>query len=109
MTGRRARALALIISSLLEAGCHAHASPDDCRAMTEHYVDLAIREAPGAAGLSPSQAAAVREVERGLKRADPAFRAVQDRCDQITRTEVSCTKDAISTEGWEGCLGDSGR
>ena len=43
--------------------------------MSEHYVDLAVREAPGAAGLSPSQAAAVREVERGLKRAEPAFRS----------------------------------
>ena len=77
--------------------------------MSEHYVDLAIREAPGGAGLSPSQAAAVREVERGLKRAEPAFRAVQDRCTEVTRAEVSCAIDATSTKAWEGCLGDAGR
>jgi hypothetical protein len=77
--------------------------------MSEHYVDLAVREAPGSANLSPTQAAAVREVERGLKRAQPAFRAVQDRCDQVTRAEFSCAIEAISTKAWEGCLGDAGR
>ena len=105
----RARTLALVACALLEAGCHGHASPDDCRAMSEHYVDLAVREAPGAASLSASQAAAVREVERGLRRAEPAFRAVQDRCGEVTRAEVSCAIDAISTRAWECCLGDAGQ
>jgi hypothetical protein len=110
MTSRRnPSALAFVASALLETACHGHASPDDCRAMSEHYVDLAVREAPGAAALSPAQAAAVREVERGLKRAEPAFRGVQDRCNEVTRTEVSCAIDAISTKAWEGCLGDAGR
>jgi hypothetical protein len=77
--------------------------------MSEHYVDLAVREAPGAAGLSPSQVAAVREVERGLKRAEPAFRVVQDRCGEVTRAEVSCAVDSTTTKAWEGCLGDAGR
>jgi len=77
--------------------------------MSERYVDLAAREAPGAAGLSPSQAAAVREVERGLKRAEPAFRVVQDRCVEVTRAEVSCAIDAASTKAWEACLGDAAR
>ncbi len=102
-------ALALVAVVLAAGACRGHASPDDCRAMSEHYVDLAVREAPGAASLSPAQAAAVREVELGLKRAEPAFRAVQDRCDQVTRAEVSCAVDATSTKAWEGCLGDAGR
>ncbi len=77
--------------------------------MAEHYVDLAVHEAPGAAGLSPTQAAAVREVELGLKRAEPSFRAVQDRCGEVTRAEVSCAMDSTSTRAWEGCLPDAGR
>jgi hypothetical protein len=106
---RRPPSFAIVASALLETACHGHASPADCAAMSEHYVDLAAREAPGAAGLSPSQAAAVREVERGLKRAEPAFRVVQDRCAEVTRAEVSCAIDATSTKAWEGCLGDAGR
>ncbi len=107
--GRRIRTLALLAGALLETACHGRASRDDCRAMSEHYIDLAVREAPGGATLSPAQAAAVREVERGLKRAEPGFRAVEDRCDEVTRAEVSCATDAISTKAWEGCLGDAGR
>ncbi len=107
---RRTGAIALaLVAVALATACRGHASPEDCRAMSEHYVDLAVREAPGAANLSPTQAAAVREVELGLKRAEPAFRAVQDRCDQVTRAEVSCAADSTSTKAWEGCLGDAGR
>jgi len=106
---RRTGALTLVAAALLETACRGHASPEDCRAMSEHYVDLAVREAPGAANLSPTQAAAVREVELGLKRAEPAFRAVQDRCDLVTRAEVSCAVESTSTKAWEGCLGDAGR
>jgi hypothetical protein len=99
----------LLALALLGAACHGHASPDDCRAMSEHYVDLAVLEAPGGASLTPAQASAVREVERGLKRAQPAFRAVQDRCAQVTRAEVSCAVEATSSREWEGCLCDAGR
>jgi hypothetical protein len=109
MTIRPRRAGALAAAALLATACRGHASRDDCRAMSEHYLDLAVREAPGSANLSPTQAAAVRDVELGLKRAEPAFRAVQDRCDQVTRAEVSCAADSTSTKAWEGCLGDAGR
>ena len=89
--------------------CRGRASPEDCHAMTEHYVDLAVREAPGAASMSSAQTAAVREVERGLKRAEPSFRSVQDDCGKVTRAEVSCTIDSTTTKAWEACLRDGGR
>jgi hypothetical protein len=97
------------LSLLLVTACRGHASPDDCRTMTEHYIDLAVREAPGGAGLSPAQAQAVKEVELGLKRAEPSFRVVQDRCGEVTRAEVSCAVDSTSTKAWEACLPDAGR
>jgi hypothetical protein len=92
----------LLLPALL--GCRSHAAPEDCAAMTEHYLDLAVRESPGGAGMSATQAAAVRDVERGVKRAVPSFRAVQDHCDAVTRAEVSCAKDAASTRAWEACV-----
>ena len=41
--------------------------------MTDHYLDLAVKETPNAAAMSSAQAAAVRDVERGLKRAEPSL------------------------------------
>jgi hypothetical protein len=77
--------------------------------MTEHYLDLAVKESPGAASMSPAQRAAVRDVEKGLKRAEPSFRVVQDHCDAVTRAEVSCAVDATTTRAWEGCVHSGAR
>jgi hypothetical protein len=86
------------------AACRGRASPEDCAAITEHYLDLAVKEAPGASAMSSAQAAAVRDVERGLKRAVPAYRVVQDHCETVTRAEVSCAHEAQTTRAWEGCV-----
>src|ERR1700739_2276989 len=85
-------------------GCRGHASPEDCKEMEDHYLDLAVKEMPGAAAMSSAQAAAVRQVERGLKRAEPSFRTVDDHCDAVTRAEVSCATGAKSTKEWEACV-----
>jgi hypothetical protein len=85
-------------------GCRGHASPADCKEMEDHYLDLALKETPGAAAMSSAQAAAVREVERGLKRAEPSFRTVDDHCDAVTRAEVSCAMGAKTTKDWEACV-----
>jgi hypothetical protein len=94
----------LIFLSIPLVSCHGHASAADCKAMTEHYLDLAVKETPQAAALSSAQAAAVRDVERGVKRAVPSFRLVQDHCEALTRAEVSCAVDAESTRAWEACV-----
>jgi hypothetical protein len=113
MTGARHRgalaSLFLAFVAVSPSGCKGRASPEDCRSMTEHYLDLAVGETPGAPALSPKQAGAVRDVERGLKRAEPSFRSVQDHCGDVTRAEVSCAMAADSTKAWEGCLPDAGR
>jgi hypothetical protein len=98
---REARLIVLLAAL---PACHGHASADDCRAMTERYLDLSAKEAPGAAALSSAQAAAVRDVERGLKRAVPAYRQVQDHCEALTRAEVACALDADGTKAWEACV-----
>ncbi len=85
-------------------GCRGRASPEDCAALLERYVDLAVRESPGGSKLSPAQAAAVRDVERGLKRAEPSYRLVDDHCEAIPRAEVSCAMGAETTRAWEACV-----
>jgi hypothetical protein len=95
----------------LAFACRGRASPDDCRAITDHYIDLAVRETPGAAAMTPAQAAAVRDIKRDLKRAEPTYRQVQDHCANVSRLEVSCALDAKTTSEWESCVHplDSGR
>jgi hypothetical protein len=92
------------IAVALLAGCRGHASPEDCAAMSEHYLDLAVKESPASTTRTPAEVAAVREVERGLKRAVPAYRLVQDHCEAVTRAEVSCTEGAATTRAWEACV-----
>jgi hypothetical protein len=84
--------------------CRSRASEEDCRAMTDHYLDLALKEVPGSASLSAQQASAVREVQRGLKRAAPSYRRVEDECASITASEVACATGATSTKAWESCV-----
>ncbi len=86
------------------AGCRGQASAEQCAAMKERYLDLAVGEAPNAGTLSPAQRAAVREVERGLKRAAPSYRLVDDHCEAIPRAEVSCAMGAETTRAWEACV-----
>ncbi len=85
-------------------GCRGHPSPDECRATIDHYLDLALRETPGSASLSSGQAAAVRDVQRGLKRAEPSYRRVEDECPSLTGAEVSCALGATTTRAWESCV-----
>jgi hypothetical protein len=85
-------------------GCRGHASPEDCKDLEDHYLDLVVKETPGVATMSSAQAAAVRDVERGLKRAEPSFRAVEDHCTSLTRAEVSCAKGADTSKQWEACV-----
>jgi hypothetical protein len=84
--------------------CRGNASPEDCKAMTTRYLDLAVKENPQTATMSPAQVAAVRDVEQGLKRAVPGYRFVQDHCEAVTRAETSCALDAESTRAWEACV-----
>jgi hypothetical protein len=98
-----ARAAPLLPLALLCA-CRTHATAQECRAMTDRYLDLALKEVPGSSALSPPQAAAVREVQRGLKRAEPSYRRVEDDCASITPAEVTCAGGATSTGAWESCV-----
>jgi hypothetical protein len=109
----RARTLAPLVAFAGIAGaltsCRGRATGAECAAAADRYVDLAAREAPGAAAMTPAQLAAVRDVERGLKRAEPAFRRVQDHCQDVAKAETSCALDAKTTKDWEACFASGDR
>ena len=105
MSGARAA----LLLALAAPSCRGRASDAECAAIEDRYVDLAARETPGASGLTPAQLGAVRDVERGLKRAEPAFRRVQDHCEDVTKTESGCAADARTTRDWEACFAGGDR
>jgi hypothetical protein len=99
----------LIVLALAATSCRGRATEAECKAITDRYVDLAARETPGASGLTPTQLQAVRDVERGLKRAEPAFRRVQDHCQDVTKAESGCALDAKTARDWEACFAGGDR
>jgi hypothetical protein len=101
---RAALRVAFAAFAAVTTSCRGRASDAECAAIAERYVDLAARETPGAAAMTPAQLAAVRDVERGLKRAEPAFRRVQDHCQDVAKAETSCAVDAKTTKDWEACF-----
>jgi hypothetical protein len=96
--------LAALAAGAGAIGCRGRASPDECRTALDHYLDLAVRESPGGRKLSPAEAAAVRDVEQGLKRAEPSYRRVQDHCEMVDRGDARCAGRAETTSAWEACL-----
>lgn len=72
--------------------------------MAEHYLDLAVQESVGGAAVSPAQVAAIRQVEDGIKHAEPGYRLVLDRCRDVDRGTVACALHATTAVDWETCL-----
>jgi hypothetical protein len=85
------------------AGC-GKVSPDDCTKMVEHYLDLVMAEDPSVKGLPPQQVHTVREVKGEVRRGDPSYRRVYERCDSVTRSEYRCAMGADTSRAWEECL-----
>jgi hypothetical protein len=87
------------------ASCRGKATREDCDRMIEHYLDMVMREDPSLASLPPESMKAAREVKRELRRGDPHYRKVAERCEaEVTRSEVSCGVDAKTTSDWEACI-----
>jgi hypothetical protein len=101
-------ALAMFAAFGVTVECGRAASPRDCRTMAEHYLDLAVQESAGNTVMSPSQRAAIRRVEDGIKHAEPTYRMVLERCAEVDRAAASCALQATTTAAWESCLRASG-
>jgi len=91
-----------VVGSLAE--CGRSASAHDCHSMAEHYLDLAVRENAGSTTMTPAQLAAVRQIEDGIKHAEPTYREVVDRCSDVDRVAVPCALRASTASDWEACL-----
>jgi hypothetical protein len=73
--------------------------------MTDRYLDMVIAADPSTQNLSATQAAAVREMKKAVKRAEPGYHKVLDQClTEVTRSEYDCAMAAKSSDEWEACI-----
>jgi hypothetical protein len=105
---KRALTSALTFSAslgLLGLACDAKASRAECTEMLDKYVFMTAGGEPGIADLSAAQAAAARDTEIALRKADPRYARVQQQCEaEITRREYRCAMKAPSPETWQACI-----
>jgi hypothetical protein len=100
---RRVMLLALATPSLL--ACNGKATPADCGAMIDHYLDMTIAADPELANLPPDEAKAAREMKKTLRKAEPSYKKVEDQCEaEITKREVRCAMKAVTPETWQACI-----
>jgi hypothetical protein len=97
---------ALLVASL--AACtHPKATPEQCGALFEHYVDLktagideALRARDAGAAIARARAEA-----REDGRTDPDVVQVTTECqEQVTQAEVGCAMAATSVLAWNNCI-----
>jgi hypothetical protein len=101
----RSLASIAVVVVIAAPACRGRASREECDKMMDHYVDLVIKEDTSLASLPPESRAAAREVKRELKRGEPTYLKVAERCEtEVTRAEYSCALDAPTSAAWEKCI-----
>jgi hypothetical protein len=101
----RAVKRALLPLSLALLACNGKASPKDCVEMLDKYLEMTMEGDSSLEGLSPSELRAAREIKIAIRRAEPAYRRVQDQCeDEITKKEYRCAMKSDTPEKWQACI-----
>ena len=73
--------------------------------MMDHYLDMVVAADPSTQNLSPAQAAAVRQMKKAVKKAEPSYAQVQGQCQsEVTRHEYDCAMAAKNPDEWEACI-----
>jgi len=95
----------LAMVALGTAGCRSKATPAECSAMLERYVDMSIAADPELRKYGAAQADAIREVKRAVKQGEPRYRKVQEQCErEVRRGEYDCAMSAKTPNDWEACI-----
>jgi hypothetical protein len=88
------------------AGCkRGKATPAECAAMIDRYVDMTIASDPQLAALPPAQADVARQMKREVKKGEKSYRQVEEQCErEVTRGELDCAMKAPTPNDWEACI-----
>jgi len=85
--------------------CNRKVTKSECTEMLDHYLDMVIAADPATRNLPPSQAAAVRDMKRAVKKAERSYAQVEAQCEtEVSRSEYDCAKKANIPDEWEACI-----
>ena len=94
----------VLLTALLSA-CHRKVTKDECTEMLDHYLDMVIAADPATRNLPPSQATAVRDMKRAVKKAERSYAQVEAQCEtEVSRSEYDCAMKANIPDQWEACI-----
>jgi hypothetical protein len=94
-----------VIALALVGGCHRKVDASGCTRMLDRYIDMVIDSDPASKSLSPPQAAAVRDMKKAVKKAEPTYARVEQQCRaEVSRSEYDCAMAAKTPDEWEACI-----
>lgn len=95
----------IVSLSLPMLACNGKATRAECTQMIDKYVDMLVAGDPELANLPPAEMHAAREMKKALRKADPAYKRVQDQCEsEISKSEYRCAMKAPTPETWQACI-----
>lgn len=73
--------------------------------MLDRYVDMSIEADPATKNLPQAEAAAVREMKKAVKKAEPSYARAETQCrGEVSRHEYQCAMSAKNPDEWEACI-----
>ena len=95
----------VVFAGSFGVACHGRVTNEDCSRMLDKYLDMAIAADPATRSLTETQASAVREMKRAVKKADRSYVKAQAQCEtEVSRAEYDCAMKANIPDEWEACI-----
>ncbi len=96
---------ALALLGVALSGCSKKATPDECEAMLDRYLDLSMAPDPELARMPPQQVESVISARKAERRSDHAYLQARVRCAaEVSRAELECAMKAPTANDWEACI-----
>lgn len=90
---------AMVAFGVLAMGCGRHASPAECAALLDRYVELLVREQDPQA--PDAEIAKQKERTRAKAQTEPAFASCPD---EVSAKGARCAMSAVKVDEFEKCL-----
>jgi hypothetical protein len=96
-------ALAMLLTAV--CGCSKKATPSDCEAMLDRYLDLSMAPSPELERMPPQQVESVVSAQKNQRRSQTWFVQARARCEaEVSRAELECALKAPTANDWEACI-----
>lgn len=97
----------MALFGLLGTGaCNRKATREECDKMLDRYVEMTL-DPSDTEKLTPVQAQAIFEMKKAIRKSEPQFSKVVQRCEhEISHRTVNCAMKAGNANEWEACVQD---